>query len=387
MRHQIITSVLILCIAAFHSTSFAKSIEDCALPPLKPIPEYTDLSSDMTRYELAYIEAYTFYRTLDRAGCNADNYWTNLVDIPPDHWSNPALEIGRTFGIHIVPEDSTFRGDSRVSLPLLLIDVQFLSGRLESIYKMTFPGQDETFKIFTKRSPDRQMANSWLFSHLKNNLSDGKASLFDVITALNKMVQYINENSPLITKEPVEIPKMANGCVDGMVRIETENSSYCIDVYEFPNQEGSIPYARMSDRAASLVCAMEGKRLCTAAEWETACRGTVNEAFVYGNHYVGGFCNDFLMSRGAGAAKASGATLGCVNGYGLYDMSGNLAEWTAPEPQPGGATVQRVRGGSFAEDDDERALACGGAKTPVLNEHGYFDAREFETYGTRCCMD
>jgi hypothetical protein len=230
---------------------------------------------------------------------------------------------------------------------------------------------------------------SWVYEHFGETFDGGKrVTRNDVVAITNTIIEYLIANYPsiFVLAPSIDIDSETQ-CPKNMVRIAANTNSFCIDEYEFPNFNGASPSSGMTGRVAALVCDMEGKRLCTASEWGMACRGPENAAYVYGDHYVGGFCNDFLMSRGAGEAKASGATLGCVNGYGLYDMSGNLAEWTAPESQPDGTTVQRVRGGSFAQDDDETALSCGASKTPVIVANINSFSPEFETYGTRCCTD
>ena len=49
---------------------------------------------------------------------------------------------------------------------------------------------------------------------------------------------------------------------------------YCVDRYEWPNQKGVLPEGWLTWDEARANCEGVGKRLCTSAEWERACRGT-----------------------------------------------------------------------------------------------------------------
>lgn len=123
------------------------------------------------------------------------------------------------------------------------------------------------------------------------------------------------------------------------------NERFCIDRFEYPNQPGIKPRVAVSFREAAEACEAEGKRLCSAKEWELACEGPNWYPYPNGHVRDAERCNidrpdiaanndaySRMETRDAEVARVdqrepSGSRPGCVSGYGVEDMIGNVDEW------------------------------------------------------------
>ena len=203
-------------------------------------------------------------------------------------------------------------------------------------------------------------------------------------------------------------------CPDDMARI----GGFCIDKFEAPNRKGENPLIMYSMIESEAWCEKRGKRLCFSDEWTTACVGPKRMLWSYGQQHQKNICNDSktykkysryyhavwrksfsnpyteslteLMSRAkqyseeaAAAAnhfenlyqaEPSGSMDKCVSDYGVYDLLGNVEEWTKKRIGGRKNFSGRLKGRFWSEPRN--------CVQSVSNHGDYF--RFYET-GFRCC--
>jgi hypothetical protein len=165
------------------------------------------------------------------------------------------------------------------------------------------------------------------------------------------------------------------------------------------SQKDVIPQAYISRNQAQAACVESHKRLCTEREWTTACKGPERTKFPYGNTHKPGFCvdtnrvnpliklfeslgaaryqfaimNDPSLNQVPGTVAPTGSFSRCTNEYHVYDMVGNVHEWTS---DPRGT----FRGGFYL---DTQLNGSGCDYRTVMHPATYHD---YST-GFRCCAD
>jgi len=159
----------------------------------------------------------------------------------------------------------------------------------------------------------------------------------------------------------------------------------------------ATPQGYLDQVTAASACAASGKRLCTDAEWLRACRGPSAWTYPWGNDPAPGTCNDTrathplveyygttdawiwnhtdqpCLNQLPASLDRAGERSSCVTVEGVFDMVGNLLEWTS---DPAGT----LRGGSYVESTIN-GLGC----LYVTTAHNVYHS-DFLT-GFRCCAD
>jgi hypothetical protein len=177
--------------------------------------------------------------------------------------------------------------------------------------------------------------------------------------------------------------------------LPTKELTFCIDRFEYPNRMGEWPVIMVSWYEARDACSAQGKRLCTEDEWTFACEG--EESTPYPNGYVRDpeaclndrpwkeFKGAKLGNRTGEGAKLeldslwqglpSGSRPLCKSTFGVYDLTGNVDEWT--RSSVAGERPSVLKGGYW-----------GPVRTrcrPATKAHG--EDHIFYQQGFRCCGD
>jgi len=177
--------------------------------------------------------------------------------------------------------------------------------------------------------------------------------------------------------------------------LKTRPMHFCMDRFEYPNQKGQYPWISVTWYEAVDRCEAEGKRLCDEAEWTFACEGEEATPYPYGYVRDPEACvvdkiwrpyNEAAMHPRDGFAAmaemdklwqgvAAGTRPACKSSFGVYDLTGNIDEWT-----------RSVREG------ERPSILKGGYWGPVRTRcrpstRSHDENHAFYQQGFRCCGD
>jgi formylglycine-generating enzyme required for sulfatase activity len=167
----------------------------------------------------------------------------------------------------------------------------------------------------------------------------------------------------------------------------------------YPAGKPNHPVVYVSWHEADAFCRWKGKRLPNEAEWEKAARGTDQRHFPWGIQFDANKANtpQHSLSKGIAVSKGGTTPVGSFeegkSPYGLYDMAGNVYEWTSSWylPYPGngvnnihyGRRNKVLRGGSWYNC---MSYGCG-LSSPVYNRSRFTPEIKNKGFGFRCAAD
>jgi protein-disulfide isomerase/uncharacterized membrane protein len=180
-----------------------------------------------------------------------------------------------------------------------------------------------------------------------------------------------------------------------MLAAQSGKGKFFIDPYEAAltadGKAVSLPGvdpAQVSWTEADAACQKAGKRLCTEDEWASACSGKPQvdnnnnnmvtdddiegARYPYGDFYDAGTCRD-QEDKYKGKAGKTGSKDGCRTAAGVYDLAGNIGEWTGVTKESAGLM------GGHASSGESAACNQRSASFGVGNRN--------QTTGFRCCAD
>jgi iron(II)-dependent oxidoreductase len=206
-----------------------------------------------------------------------------------------------------------------------------------------------------------------------------------------------------------EIDKFEVTTVQFLKFVLATNRSPLIDwQYEggnFQETMASHPVMHVSWFDADAYCTWAGKRLPTSAEWEKAARGEDGRIYPWGNEPAGLSRANFGRTGLSGPVRDRPERLllyppiisvdkyeNAVSPYGVYQMSGNVAEWTADWYDPGYYKKAPDRNPKGPDKGTQKAFRGGGwiDSTPSVRpaqRNGTDPNTKMNWLGFRCARD
>jgi hypothetical protein len=201
----------------------------------------------------------------------------------------------------------------------------------------------------------------------------------------------------------VDNPTGPDRVIDDMVHITHSGNDFYVYTYEAARPDSTstttgtkvarscskpnvLPWPGATFSVATAACAISGKRLCTSDEYLAACEGAAGNRYPYGDVFEATTCNAEPLDGVPGGADddvllATGSLAMCTSDDAVFDLSGNLKEWTddITGQTPGGTNIAVLRGGAF--DTPSHGATCDFRTSRAAVD------TILPTIGFRCCSD
>lgn len=251
-------------------------------------------------------------------------------------------------------------------------------GNSFSAYEQKIPGSDQAFKMVPVK------AGSFIIgapaSEKNKDADETPQKKIQVSAFWMGAYEVTRDNLDVFLKDE-------NTSLNSDVDAITRPSPQYIDFSEGMGKSGGYPANSMSQRTALMYCRWLYKktgvfyRLPTEAEWEYACRAGSNSTYYFGN-------NPAELDKYAWYEKNSGDKYHKTgqklpNAFGLYDMLGNLLEWTLDHYEANRYTAiesndpmlpanslqypKALRGGGFTDNANDLRVSKRFHSVPAWN--------------------
>jgi sulfatase modifying factor 1 len=203
-------------------------------------------------------------------------------------------------------------------------------------------------------------------------------------------VSHVNQGNFAIAQHRISRAQCLRGLADVVLQTEEQRAicghpyevpihtgdaaaaTVCIDEFEYPNRPCVLPFVHSFEIVAERLCALDGKRLCSDEEWNTACeadpRGGRPTAYAYGDALDLAICTTGKPYQEVGTptcdpdspssmwptcatnTEPTGSHPRCRSRLGVFDQHGNVAEAMTRKDKRDGVVYSQLKGSAFFYD-------------------------------------